>query len=224
VEHLCYKCQASIDESLPFCPHCGASQIRVAVPDENAALDELTSLAGSAAAWPGNTASYQPNIVQWEFAWKGALLAGITAGILTALPFISTGICLWLVGSGALAVMLYQRRVPGVYVTTGMGLRMGALAGVIGFVTFAICGVVSFVLDPNEFRKLTVEAMQKSMVSNPDPKAQELMSQFFNNLNNPGVLATFFVFVLVLMAIVFVIFSAAGGALGASMFGRRTPR
>jgi len=41
------------------------------------------------------------------------------------------------------------------------------------------------------------------------------------NLNTPAGLATFFVLVLVLMAVVFVVFSAAGGALGASMFVRR---
>jgi len=42
-----------------------------------------------------------------------------------------------------------------------------------------------------------------------------------NNLNTPQGLATFFVLTLVVMAIAFVVFSAAGGAIGAAMFARR---
>jgi hypothetical protein len=63
--------------------------------------------------------------------------------------------------------------------------------------------------------------MDKSIAANPDPRAQELMRQFTANLNTPEGLATFFVVMLAVMAIVFVIFTAAGGALGASMFARR---
>ena len=48
--------------------------------------------------------------------------------------------------------------------------------------------------------------------------------QFMGYVNTPEGLATFFVFALVIMAIVYVVFSAAGGALGASMFARRRNR
>jgi hypothetical protein len=42
-----------------------------------------------------------------------------------------------------------------------------------------------------------------------------------NTLNTPQGLATFLVLCLIIMAVAFVVFSAAGGALGASMFSRR---
>lgn len=116
---------------------------------------------------------------------------------------------------------LYQRRIPGAFVTPGMGMRMGAAAGVIGYVAGTIWSVLRFTKDSGEFRSILTEQMEKTIASNPDPRAQDIMRQFVNNLNTPEGLATFFVLVLVIMAVVFVVFSAAGGALGASMFARR---
>jgi hypothetical protein len=137
------------------------------------------------------------------------------------MPVLSLGCCLWLLGSGALAVWLYQRRVPGTFVTPGMGMRIGAVAGAIGYVASTIWMVLRFASNSQELRTAMQEQMDKSLAANPDPRAQEIMRQFMGNLNTPQGLATFFVLLLAFMGIVFVIFSAAGGALGASMFTRR---
>lgn len=141
--------------------------------------------------------------------------------MLTAVPVVGVGCCLWLLGAGALAVWLYQRRVPGTIVTSGMGMRIGAVSGVIGYVATTIWSVLRFASNSQEFRTAMQEQMDKSLAANPDPRAQEIMRQFVGNLNTPQGLATFFVIILAIMAIVFVIFSAAGGALGASIFARR---
>ncbi len=116
---------------------------------------------------------------------------------------------------------LYQRRVPGTIVTAGMGMRIGAVSGVIGYVATTIWSVLRFASNSQEFRSAMQEQMDKSLAANPDPRAQEIMRQFVGNLNTPQGLATFFVIILAIMAVVFVIFSAAGGALGASIFARR---
>ena len=55
----------------------------------------------------------------------------------------------------------------------------------------------------------------------PDPRSQEIMQQFISKLNTPEGLATFFLWVMALIAVIFVIFSAAGGALRASLSARR---
>jgi hypothetical protein len=228
VEHLCYKCQTSIDETLPFCPHCGAPQIRVASPEDDAspatpASPETIPRDVTPASWAlgGPAHVSRGDAIQWELVWKGALLSGLAAAVLTAMPVVGLGCCLWLLGAGALAVWLYQRRIPGSFVTPGMGMRIGAVSGAIGFVITAIWMVLRFVANNQEFRTAMQEAMDKSISANPDPRAQEIMRQFMGNLNTPQGLATFFVFVLALMGVAFVIFSAAGGALGASMFARR---
>ncbi|HEY4899407.1 MAG TPA: hypothetical protein VIH91_01180 [Terriglobales bacterium] len=229
MDHPCYKCATSIDETLPFCPHCGAPQIRVASPDEDAP-PEAPQYSGDAtprlvtpASWPtGSPANLsQPAAIQWELAWKGALLSGLGAAVLTAMPVMGLGCCLWLLGAGALAVWLYQRRVPGTLVTSGMGMRIGAVSGAVGYVATTIWSVFRFASNSQEFRTAMQEQMDKSLAANPDPRAQEIMRQFMGNLNTPQGLATFFVLILAIMAVVFVIFSAAGGALGASMFARR---
>jgi len=228
VEHPCYKCATSIDETVPFCPHCGAPQIRVASPEEDttqvasAGSDEAPRVAAPSPWAPGPTA-YTPQVaaIQWELAWKGALLSGLGAAVLTAIPIVGFGCCLWLLGAGALAVWLYQRRVPGALVTPGVGMRIGAAAGAVGYVATTIWSVLSFAANSQEFRSAMQAQIDKSMAANPDPRAQEIMRQFVGNLNTPQGLATFFVLILVIMAVVFVIFSAAGGALGASMFARR---
>jgi hypothetical protein len=224
VEHPCYKCQTSIDETLPFCPHCGAPQIRVSSPDEetgqpNPLTSDSPQVPGPA-TW-AHAPAYHPQAVQWDAAWKGAVLSGLFAAVLSATPVISLGCCLWLLGAGALSVFFYQRRVPAALVTPGMGMRIGAVSGVVGFVASTFWLVFQFARNSQEFRSALQEQMEKSIGSNPDPRAQDIMRQFMNNLNTPQGLATFFVLLLVIIAIAFVVFSAAGGAIGAAMFAKR---
>jgi hypothetical protein len=156
-------------------------------------------------------------------AWKGALLCGVGAAILTAVPIISTGCCLWMLGAGALSVFLYQKQVPGTMITPGMGMRVGALAGAFGFLVNAVVTTVSFVAlrAKGDFRQVMQAQMQKQMASNSDPKVQEMMQHMLDWVNTPQGAATLMVMVLVVLAIVFLVISAAGGALGASMFGKR---
>jgi hypothetical protein len=160
-------------------------------------------------------------------AWKGALLAGVGASVLTALlatiPGISMLCFLWLLAAGAISVVLYQRQTPGTIVTPGMGMKIGALAGGFGFVVHALWTMISFVTlkSSNEFRRLFQEQMDKSLAANPDPKARAMVEQFVGWMSSPQGLATLMVVGMILVAVFFLLFTAAGGALGASIFPRR---
>ena len=224
MDHLCYKCQTSIDESLPFCPHCGAPQIRVATPDgeapESQPSFQVQGPRTTPQVWTAGRA-YSASSVQWQFAWKGALLTGIAAFALSLIPIVGKGICLWLLGTGALAVGLYQRRVPGVYVTPGMGMRIGALSGIVFFVISTVWAVFGFLTDSQQFRSILNEQIGKAISSSPDPQAA---AKIMNILNTPEGFAGFIVLAVIMSAIIVVVCSAAGGALGASMFGRRNPQ
>src|SRR5208283_5177247 len=134
VEHPCYRCQALIDEGIAFCPHCGAPQIRV-VPPESSTPGEPPTSPGEfppptqplpTPQWSQSGMAYAPQgkEIQWELAWLGALLTGALAAILTAIPGVSWGCCLWMLGAGALSVALYQWRAPGATITPGMGMRL----------------------------------------------------------------------------------------------------
>jgi hypothetical protein len=144
--------------------------------------------------------------------------------MLSAVPIVSLGCCLWMLGAGALSVSLYQKRTPSTFITPAMGMRLGGLAGVFGFVAHAILTSVSFVTlgKSGNFRKAMEDQMQRQMASTPDPKVQAMMQQMFDWMSSPQGAATLIVVALLFMGIVFIVFTAAGGALGASMFrGRR---
>jgi cobalamin synthase len=118
-------------------------------------------------------------------------------------------------------VYLYRKRVPEALVLPRMGMRIGALAGGIAFALNAIMSTLLFATEGDQVRKALEEQLQASMAKAPDPRTQEVLQQFIAKLNTPEGMATFFLWVLVAMAIVFVLFCAAGGALGASVRMRR---
>ena len=128
-----------------------------------------------------------------------------------------------MLGAGALSVSLYQKQVPGTAITPGMGMKVGALAGVLGFVVNAVVTTVSFVTlrSRADFRQLMQDQMQKQMAGTSDPKVQEMMQHMLDWMLSPQGAATMMLLGLLMLGVVFVLFTAAGGALGASMFGKR---
>jgi hypothetical protein len=148
------------------------------------------------------------------------MLAGAGAALLSSLPILAFGCFLWLLGAGVVAVRIYQRRVPG-WITSGMGMRIGALAGGFAFALNALMSTILFATEGDQLRKMMEEQLQASMGKAPDPRTQQILQQFMQTLNTPEGMATFFIWVLVIIAVLFVIFCAAGGALGASMGRRR---
>jgi hypothetical protein len=230
VEHPCYKCQSPVEEGVPFCPHCSAPQIRVlppepdidqparATPDVQSPqqADTGDSLWGHK---PSTATPHQP--IQWKQALPGALMAGAGAAVLSSLPVLGFGCCLWLLAAGVISVYLYQKRLPGTLIAPGMGMRIGALAGGVAFALQAVMSTLLFATEGDQVRKALEEQLQASMAKAPDPRTQEILHQFMAKINTPDGMATFFLWVLVLMALVFVLFCGAGGALGASMTARR---
>jgi hypothetical protein len=172
---------------------------------------------------PGSPYPPLPTAIRWDLAWKGALLCGVGAALLTAIPIVSIGCCLWMLGAGALSVSLYQKRAPETLITPGMGMKLGALTGLFGFMVNSVVSTVSFLAfrSRGDFRQAMEHQMQKQMASNPDPKVQEMMQRMVGWMTTPQGAATIIVFFLLVMGVIFVLFTAAGGALGASMFRRR---
>jgi len=188
------------------------------------ASDELPAAAEmpSTSPWgPPRVGSAPQEPIHWNQVWQGALLAGVGAALLSSLPFLALGSLLWLLLAGIMSVSMYQRRVPSAIVGPRMGMRIGALAGVFAFVITAITSTVLFATEGDQLRQMLGEQLRASIAKAPDPRSQEIMQQFISKLNTPEGLATFFLWVMALIAVVFVILSAAGGALGASLSARR---
>jgi len=176
----------------------------------------------STSPWGPPPASYgtrEP--VQWSQAWQGALLTGVGAALLSSLPFLALGSFIWLTIAGAISVSMYQRRVPASVVRPGTGMRVGALSGVFAFAVTAILSTVLFATEGNELRQAFEEQMQVQIAKTPDPRSQEMMRQLIAKIGTPEGMATFFLWILVVIAVIFVLFSGLGGALGASRSARR---
>lgn len=226
MEHPCYKCQAVVEEGVPFCPHCGAPQIRVAPPpaeeQEPRPEQPVAFVPQSNSPWGLPTPAYgSREPIHWSQVWQGAALAGVGAALLSSLPFLALGSIVWMAVAGAISVSLYQRRVPTAIVRPGMGMRIGALAGVFAFAVTAIMSTVLFATEGTQLRDMMEEQMRTSIARSPDLRSQQIMEQLIAKLATPEGMATFFLWVLVLIAIVFILFAAVGGALGASMSTRR---
>ena len=102
-------------------------------------------------------------------------------------------------------------------------MRVGALAGLIGFIVNAIVTTAAFVArrGSGELQQQMQEQMRKQMAGTQDPQVQQAMQRMVEWMSTPQGAATMIVVVLIVMGIVFVLFTAAGGALGASMNSRR---
>jgi hypothetical protein len=71
---------------------------------------------------------------------KPALLGGLVVGLLSAIPVVNYCCCIWAIGGGLLAAMLYIKssQVP---VGAGEGAILGGLAGVFGAIIYLIIGL-----------------------------------------------------------------------------------
>ncbi len=150
-------------------------------------------------------------------------MCGLGAALLSTVPVVAVGCCLWMLGAGALSVWFYRRQVPGVLITPGMGMKIGALAGVFGFIGNAILTSLSFAFlrSSGALRSAMEEQMTRQMAGNSDPKVQEMMHNMLDWMTSPQGAATMIVMIVLVLGVMFVLLCAAGGALGASMSGPR---
>lgn len=77
---------------------------------------------------------------------KPALLGGLIVGVLSAIPLVQYCCCIWAIGGGLLASVLYIKgsQIP---VGAGDGALVGGLAGVFGAIIYLIIGLpITFLL------------------------------------------------------------------------------
>ncbi len=219
MDHPCYKCAQLVEDGVPFCAHCGAPQIRVALPDPppatvpsaaEAATQGNPVLPGS----PNAPLAYLPT--RWVGTLQPCALAALISVLLIALglnPFVA------MLGAGILAVIFSRRRSPEMVIKAGTGARLGAISGLFCFgMSAALEAIVVAVFHKGpEVRNAMLQVIQQAAAKSNDPQVTAALDYF----KSPQGLAVMLLFALVSAFFASIILGSIGGALGGAFLGRR---
>lgn len=158
--------------------------------------------------------------------WSANLAAGLGAlgalliAVVTGLP--QLGFLAWMLGGGMLGVVIYRRRQHLAYITSGMGARLGAMAGLMGFVIFALLSLVQMLAmrGSGQLQAALEQALKASAARSGNPEAQQMVQQFLT----PEGMRTLLVLGIVLMLVLFLALSTVGGALAAALTRKKETR
>ncbi len=218
MEKPCYKCGQTLEEGIPFCPHCSAPQIRVVVAEPVAPLPVLvTAEAGQAALPAAQTVPVLALPMQWSQALRPCALAALVAIVL---GFLHLYLFVVMLSAGFLAVIFYRQPRPGSFVKALTGARLGALSGFLFFIMTSLLAALAAAVPEirTSMREQFIEYVKNLAASRPgDPQVQALLDQ----LKTPDGLVSVLVALGVLYFIASVVLAGVGGALGAAVFGRR---
>jgi hypothetical protein len=196
-----------VEDGVPFCKHCGAPQIRVAVePQAPLTSPELTSqviqTAEITAPSEGGPARTFP--------------IAAFAGLLEALfSFFGLGIVM----GGFLTVALYHRRNASAGLNPGVGARLGLISGAIGFGVFAVLRAVELAVfrDGLQLRDQVMKSLEQAATQYPAAQAQQMLQYFQSPQGWALIVAMSTVFTL----LAFLMLSTIGGVIGAWALARK---
>lgn len=219
MEQPCYKCGQVLDEGRPFCPHCGAPQIRVLVaePAVAGAFAEAASAPLPASLPASETVPVLAVSRPWSQALKPCALAAI---VTTLLMFLGLHPLMAMFSAGFLAVVFYRQARSGVAISPTSGGKLGALSGFFCFALMALL-VASAAMVPElraKFRDEVLANAQKwATAHGGDAQVQAALDQ----MKTPEGFVMMLIFGGILLLVSSVVLGALGGALGGSIFGRR---
>lgn len=199
-----------LEDGTAFCPKCAAPQIRVA------GLESATDVAASVSV--GSADRYlDGGGIQWSQALPSAVFAGLIAAALMFVPL--GGFGLGMIAAGAFTLVFYRRRHPLGILTAGIGARLGAVSGVFGFSIFAVLTAIEVLVfhSGGQLRAALLQAVQQSASRTSDPQAQQVLDY----LKSPPGLALVMGLGFIIMFVISLILSSAGGAVTAVLLRRR---
>jgi len=211
VEHPCYKCGASVEDGTPFCARCNAPQIRVAGAEPLAPAGATPEVAIEQYA----SHAPLPSVLDWRQALPSSGIAVLAAIFLIIL---GTPAGLGMLAAGFLSVLLYRRRCPATDVTAGVGARLGALTGGLGFgILAAILALWTAFRSGKEIHDALLNYIQQYAAHSSDPRMQQVLELF----NTPEGFTFIMILTLIMTLVAFLIFSSLGGAVGAFLLHRK---
>lgn len=220
MEQPCYKCGQVLEEGRPFCPHCGAPQIRVLIaePVTAGAFAEGVASASLSAALP---ASETVPVLAVSGSWSQALKpCALAAVVTTLLMFLGLHPLVAMFSAGFLAVVFYRQWSSGGAISAGSGGKLGALGGFFCFGLMALLVAFAAMVPElrTKFREGIIENAQKwSAAHGGDAQVQSALEQ----MKTPEGFVMMLIFGGILLLVCSIVLGALGGALGGGIFGRR---
>jgi hypothetical protein len=218
MDYSCHKCGRALEEGRPFCPDCGAPQIRVILPEAT----PQPALAGDGAVLqahpdavnvlPSEATSMNEG---WSHDLKPCALAAVIAIVLSLVglnPFVAA------LAAGWLAVTFSRRRMLGTALRPGTGVRLGAITGLLIAGISAVFETLFVVLLQKgpELRSEMLDKVQQVAQRYPAPEVQP----FVDFAKTPEGFAFVMVGSVIFGLIAFIALAGVGGALGAWFLGR----
>jgi hypothetical protein len=213
MDHSCYKCGHTIDEGRAFCPHCGAPQIRVSMPEPAAASvlsDSLPQMeSGAIVVYPAVHGSWRPN----------ARMAALSAVISALLMFLGLNPFVAALVAGGLVVALLRWRGLQDAMPPRAGAQLGALSGLF---LFCLCSALESLIvlamhKGPEVRAEMLDRMQQVASRYPGPEVQP----FMDFVKSPGGFTFMMIASLVFGFIAFLVLGGLGGLFSAMLVGRK---
>jgi hypothetical protein len=163
---------------------------------------------------PSPTPPPRPDYLQPAF-W-----AGVCSGVLTGVPGLSLGFCLWMTGGGTLAVYFFKL-MNGFPLRRGAdGARLGMLTGMFSFLVWSVVSLLSNVLINRGFWNYVNAFNEQLQTSMPnDPQTREFLAWF----STTDGLITMLVFMSLAFLTVHVLLATLGGATGVRTFNNEKP-
>jgi len=140
--------------------------------------------------------------------------------VVTGLP--QLGFMLWMLGGGMLAVLIYRRRQHLGPMTAALGARLGAMAGLMGFVIFGLLSLVQMLAmrGTGQLQATLEQALKASAARSGNPEAQQMVQQFLT----PQGMRTLLVLGILLMLVLFLALSTLGGAIAGVLSSKKETR
>lgn len=132
---------------------------------------------------------------------KAALIAGVVAGVLSAIPVASSCCCIWGIAAGVLAVYLYVKDLPAP-IQQNDGLTLGAIAG-------GIAGAISLILGLPIALAIGAAAFDQAMRQ--------------ANIKVPLTGMALIVVSTIVRSLILVVLGVLGGLIGVAIFSKNRP-
>jgi hypothetical protein len=251
MREYCHRCHGELpepaagssrgdEETILFCPRCGAPQIRL--PEHMRTDTPETHPATTTGALPPPRPAgvgVGPGHIEWRAAMRSMASVAVVAAALLLIGFgvgIGSSLCiLWTISSGVIALGFYGRIRPRATVDARIGLRVGVATGLLVIAALAITlASVGAVLRFGTHRMAGFDAEAAQLFETfrlqmidrmrDQNSPQDVQRGILNFMSSPEFRAGAGLFVLGFYGSLILLISAGGGAFAGMLRASRSPR